>query len=81
MVKVEGFVIVGPVSPWDELHREAIESWTATSCFGTTEVDTWRKFVGKTVKPDDFGERVQFWYDRGYRIRKATLAFEEHKDG
>lgn len=78
-ITVEGYVIVGPISPWDEKYREQIIGDTAFQSFGKTPYETWMRFLGGW-KPDfdrgDMSRRVQFYFDRGYRLKKAKMEIE-----
>jgi len=80
MITVEGFVIVGPISPWDEKHRGAIISDTAPLTFAKTEAMAWRRFLTisptSSEHPGDFSRKVQFFHDRGYRVRKAKVLID-----
>jgi hypothetical protein len=73
-MKMEGYVIVPPLNPWDEKHREKIILDMAYCTFHPSSSHVWNRFMG--IDALDAGERarrVQYWFDRGYRIKKATL--------
>ncbi|ARB06173.1 hypothetical protein FDH38_gp119 [Dinoroseobacter phage vB_DshS-R5C] len=79
MPSLDGFVIVPPISPWDEKHRDAIELDNAMRTFGRTSAEAWRIHVRAGLDNLDSGEvsrRIQHWHDRGYRVREATLTIE-----
>jgi hypothetical protein len=71
-----GFAVVPPVSPWDEQHRGEIEVDLARRTIGATAAEAWRahcRMAGETFDPLEFSRRVQFWHDRGYRVRKIRF--------
>jgi hypothetical protein len=79
VIRVEGYVIVGPISSWDEKHREQIIADTAFQSFGKTPYETWLRHLGGWREGFDRGDmsrRVQFYFDRGYRLKKATMEIE-----
>lgn len=79
MAELRGFVIVPPISPWDEKHRDEIELDNAMRTFGRTPAEAWRIHVRAGLDGIDNGEfsrRVQHWHDRGYRVREATLILD-----
>lgn len=79
MVKIDGYVIVGPVSPWDEKYREQIIADTSFQSFGKSPHEAWMRHLGGW-RPDfdkgDMSRCVQFYFDRGYRLKKATMEIE-----
>jgi hypothetical protein len=80
MAKMEGFVIVPPISPWDEEHRVEIELDNAKRTFGATPAEAWRRHIGTnhvSAGAGEFARRVQHWHDRGYRVRSAVLEISE----
>lgn len=82
MIKIDGFVVVHPISPWDAPHREDIISDLSYRSFGKTPAEAWRRHVGPYTRDDAddkslFGRKVQFWFDRGYRIKKATMEIHD----
>ena len=80
VIRVEGYVIVGPVSPWYEKDREKIIGDTAFQSFGKTPYETWTRHLGGWREGFDRGDmsrRVQFYFDRGYRLKKATMEIED----
>lgn len=81
MITVDGYVIVGPISPWYEKDREKIIGDTAFQSFGKTPYEAWMRHLGGWRPEFDRGDmsrRVQFYFDRGYRLKKATM--EIHDD-
>ena len=77
-ITVEGFVIVPPLSPWDEKHRDEIWGYIPPSTFGRTEADAWRRHIRDRAcpTPGEIAMRVQRWQDRGYRVKRATMVIE-----
>lgn len=72
----QGYAIVGPVSPWDEKHRDAIEMDGARRTIGATPGEAWSIQCRRGLDSIDHGEfsrRVQHWHDRGYRLRRVTI--------
>lgn len=80
VIRIEGYVIVGPVSPWYEKDREKIIGDTAFQSFGKTPYETWMRHLGGWRPEFDRGDmsrRVQFYFDRGYRLKKATMEIHD----
>ncbi|WP_294930559.1 hypothetical protein [uncultured Paracoccus sp.] len=76
-ITVEGFVIVPPLSPWDEKHRDEIWGYIPPNTFGRTEAEAWRRNAGAASRdPGEFAILVQRWHDRGYRVKRATMVIE-----
>lgn len=76
---MEGFAIVGPVSPWDAKHADAIRLFNAKTTFGETAGEAWSRQIredGAGFDPIERSRRVQHWHDRGYRLVKATLTID-----
>jgi hypothetical protein len=75
----EGFGIVPPISPWDEKHREIIEMDMARRTVGATEAEAWRIWVVRPgsgiLTPGEVSRRIQFWHDRGYRVKPIRIEF------
>ncbi len=79
MIKVEGYVIVGPVSAWNEKYRDQIIADTSFQSFGKSPHEAWTRHLGgwrPEFDKGDMSRRVQFYFDRGYRLRKATMEIE-----
>ena len=73
-MKLDGYVIVMPLSPWDEKHKQKIVPYMAYSSFGQTPTEAWARHMGTNRSNDpDFSIKVQRWHDKGYRLKKATL--------
>ena len=80
MIKVEGYVIVGPISPWDEKYRDQIIADTSFQSFGKTPYEAWMRHLGGWRSEFDRGDmsrRVQFYFDRGYRLKKAKMEIDD----
>lgn len=76
-ITVEGFVIVPPLSPWDEMHRNEIWGHMGPPGFGRTEAEAWRRHMGpRHDPPGEFARKVQHWHDNGYRVKRATMEIE-----
>lgn len=83
MASLDGYAIVGPVSSWDEKHRDAIELDGARQTFGRTPGEAWAIQCrrGKdAIDAQEMTRRTQFWHDRGYRLRRATLTLHAPDD-
>lgn len=79
-IDLKGYVIVPPISPWDEKHRDAIQLDHAKQTFDTTPGETWSLQCRRgldIIDPIEMSTRVQYWHDRGYRIRDATLTIHK----
>ena len=73
-IVVDGFVIVPPLSPWDEKHRDEIWSYFPPSTFGRTEAEAWRRHANfPHGDAGEFSRRVQHWHDNGYRVKRARM--------
>lgn len=71
---LDGFVIVQPLSPWDEKHRAQIIPAMAFGSFGRTEVEAWSRFLGPDkATSTDRAIMIQRWHDKGYRVHKAKM--------
>ena len=82
-MQLEGFVIVPPISPWDEKHRAAIELEHAKQTLGTTAVEAWARHCRRgldSLDSREFSHRVQYYFERGYRLRKAVLLLEKQEE-
>lgn len=81
--RMDGYVIVPPVSPWDEPHRDEIELFDAYSMIGQTPTEAWRRHIqtnGIQLDDGEFATRVQHWHDRGYRLVKVTVVILRETD-
>jgi len=72
-IVVKGFVIVPPLSPWDEKHRDKIWAYMGPSSFARSEAEAWRRWHFKGGSPQEFSQHVQYWFKRGYRVKAATM--------
>ena len=71
---IEGFVIVQPLSPWDEKHRDKIIPELSYSSFAPTELAAWCKHIGPAkAASDDRAMIIQRWHDQGYRVKQARM--------
>lgn len=80
MIKVEGYVIVGPISPWDEKYREQIIGDTAFQSFAKSPYEAWMRHLGgyrADIDKMEQSRRIRFYFDRGYRLKKATMEIED----
>lgn len=78
----EGYAIIGPVSPWDEEHKEAIQMDLAKRTIGSTPAEAWSIHCRRGLDNIDAGEfsrRVQYWHDRGYRVARVSLSIIEEQ--
>ncbi len=74
--ELEGYVIVPPLSPWDEKHAHKIIPEVSYNSFSTTSYSTWAKHCNLPTTHEDFSKRVQSWHDRGYRLKDAKLIID-----
>lgn len=72
-ITIEGFVIVPPLSPWDEEHRDKIWAYLGKPTFGSTEAEAWRRHHFKGGDAQAFSQHVQYWFGRGYRVKPAQM--------
>lgn len=70
-MKIEGYVIMQP----SVIPNKGYIPHTHT--FATTTVRAWRAHVGPNVDEMDISTRIQFWHDRGYRVKRATMEIQE----
>lgn len=76
-ITVEGFVIVPPISPWNEKHRDEIWGYLSPNTFGRTEAESWRRHVRHPHgDAGEFAQKVQHWLDQGYRVKRARMEIE-----
>jgi hypothetical protein len=73
---LEGYVIVPPLSPWDEKHASKIIPDLAYRSFHITSAGAWSQHCQTAVTDLNFSKKVQAWHDRGYRLKKARLIIE-----
>ena len=72
-----GFVIVPPLSPWDEKNKALIWADMAHGTFGATEREAWQRQVRDPGLSDgEMAMRIQRWHDRGYRIKSARIEID-----
>lgn len=81
---LEGYMVVPPVSSWDKNKKLDIWLDMGYTNFGKTPAEAWRRFIGPYSMEDvedrsAFGRKVQFWFDRGYRIKKATIGIYDEQ--
>lgn len=72
-MKMDGFVIVPPLNPWDEKNKDKIWLDMAYTTFEPKEAHAWNRFIGYAHGDPDRSIKIQYWHDRGYRLKKATL--------
>lgn len=78
---IEGFVIVPPLSKWDEKHRDEIWSSMSYGVFGRTPTEAWKRQIHPSQYDHiDFSILVQRLHDRGYRVKKARLEIITDED-
>jgi hypothetical protein len=83
MIEVKGFVIVPPLNKWDEKYKDLIWGDAGHPTFGRSPHAAWRRFMGpnhnvKNATEDaaEFSRKVQFFFDRGYRIKDARMIID-----
>lgn len=70
-MKTHGYVIVQPpVIPSDKFYPHY-------HSFADTEAYAWRYFIGPNVTDMDLSTKIQFYHDRGYRVKRAVMEIEE----
>ncbi len=72
-MKLEGYVIVMPLSPWDEKNKDKIIPHMSYSTFALTPAQAWAIQTQRSIRDIDFSIMVQRYHDKGYRVKKATL--------
>lgn len=73
-MEVNGFVIVPPLSPWDD-PQKVIPTMCYNS-FGRTATEAWVRKIGVSLDHADSSIIIQRWHDRGYRLKVAKLVIE-----
>lgn len=71
-MKMEGYVIVPPVSEWDDL--ETVWPLISYSSLGKTPTEAWMRH-GRLTEWDS--AKINRWIDRGYRLKKASLEIQD----
>lgn len=79
-MKLNGYVIVPPLSPWDEKHADKIIPQMSYRNLGNTPPEAWSRFMGTNQTDLEWSRKVQHWHDRGYRVKKATLDIQMESD-
>ena len=74
---IDGFVVVPPLSTWDEKDRETIIPRMSYKTFALTATEAWARHAQIQPREDDFSSKVQAWHDHGYRLRNATLIIKD----
>ena len=70
--KLDGYVIVQPANKMLRVEASVVQ-WT----FGLTPTESWYRFADLArYDKMETSRIIQAWFDRGYRIKKATLAVE-----
>ena len=72
-MKLDGFVIVSPVNAWNEKNKEKIWLEMGYGSFEKTEAYAWNRFMNLIPGDPDRPRKVQYWHDKGYRVKRATL--------
>ena len=76
------YYIVPPISPWDEDNRLEIYTLNLASTLSGTPANAWAKFLRSYVHTDkDYSQKVQWWHDRGYRVKTCKVIIEDSEDG
>lgn len=75
-ITVEGFVILQPLSPWEE--RNAVEIWgcLGPSTFGSTAGEAWARLFPRSGDQGEDAARRQRAMDKGYRLARATMTIQ-----
>ena len=74
--ELDGYVIVPPLSPWDEKNAQFIIPEMSYGSLGKTATEAWMKHCNVSVEDINFSTKVQKWHDRGYRLKKAKLTID-----
>lgn len=72
-MKLDGYVIVPPLSPWDEKHRDLIITQMSYQTFGMNAAEAWLRFTGYAHNDINRPIKIQRWHDKGYRVKRAKL--------
>lgn len=72
-MRLEGYVIVPSLSPWNENKKDKIIPHISYDTFSLTPAQAWSKHSQRNIRDIDFPIMVQRWHDKGYRVKKATL--------
>lgn len=72
-MKLEGYVIVPPLNPWNEKNKDRIIPHMSYDTFSLTPAEAWSRHIRKPIGDIDFPIMVQRWHDKGYRVKNATL--------
>ena len=75
MIEIEGFVIIPPLSKWDEKHKDEIIGSMCYFSFGKTPAEAWRRYIhpSQYENDSDLSIKIQRWHDMGYRVKKAKM--------
>ncbi len=76
---LHGYAIVGPVSPWDKKHTDAIQLDNAKGTFAETAGEAWARQCRTNDKLEQ-SRRTQHWHDRGYRLVRASLTIHSEDE-
>jgi len=71
----ELFMIVPPLNPWDKPYAEDIYFDLGLMTIAKTAGEAWRRQTRGDMS------KVQFWHDRGYRLKRVQCAFIEEPSG
>lgn len=74
-----GYVIIPPISTWDEKHRDAIIPEMSYSTFGKTPTEAWVKMLRTVYSDADLSVKIQRAFDKGYRLKKAKMIVLENE--
>jgi hypothetical protein len=73
-IEIDGFVIVPPLSTWDEKRKDEIINSLSHCSFGITTVEAWKRLIHHSqYEYEDFSIIIQRWHNKGYRPVKAKL--------
>lgn len=68
-MKLDGYVIVPP-------HTATRRLEVGYRTFATTPYEAWYRFTGYTDDLDR-STKIQRWFDKGYRVKQATLEIHD----
>jgi hypothetical protein len=75
--EISGYVVIPPLSPWEEKDRDKIIPEMSYRTFSTTGSGAWSIHTTTEIADFDFSKRVSQWFDLGYRLKKAKMIIED----
>lgn len=76
--KIDGYVICQPIETWG---NKTLPKWYCHHrSFGTTPTEAWSRWLCIGYGTFDWDRKINFYMNRGYRIKKATLIVDLEPD-